>query len=774
MSPVVVMSNLHVPAPDLPLGRFHVGEALVDPATREIHMRGARRPTRVTPKAMAVLCALAEAPGEVLTRAALFERVWPDTLPTDDVLTQAVTQLRKAFGADGKACIETIAKRGYRLTVPVAALQEVPAGVTVAQDGPQSFVHDEVDALPESGVVPAPAAPSRWRQARPAWTVAVLSGVLVPALLLLGWWMGRTGPVDSQAQMLASAGQAQDRPYRLITSTLGFEFSPSLSPDATRLAYVSAASVQDQPAIRIQSTQATQSQPLTRPPQGAGDHQPAWSPDGRDIAFARRWADGRCQVMIIPANGEREAREVATCEDGGQTGFSWSVDGRRLLFGASSLERSTAIRALDLSTGQWQRLDYAPRPDALDVAPRQSPDGRWVGFVRNPQVGDLWRVPSEGGQAEQLTELGAEIRGWSWLPDSQAVVFGRRVESGTRLYRLDVDTRQLQDLGIEDAQSPDVAAGAQTLAFVRRKPRFDLHRVSVGDAGQVASEPVFVSSGRDTQPVVSPDGRQMVFNSDRSGHFELWWVDLDRPASLHSVGGVRPDTLQSATWSADSRRVLVPAWTQAQPVIIELEPATGRATELPIPDRHPLQALAPADADHLLVNAEESGGGTRLTLYDRSQTPWRPIAQMEGVSQLRLDPTSGDVLFTRLDRDGLWAAAPSLAPESVRQLDAGQPSRLRALNWTVAGNGQVQTLQSLPRTCAVWLQPVGGGGDGRCLAQDLLASTTTFSITPQGDVYVSLAVDDGTDLAVMQVPQMPDRPIASFFNWLTGKGKMRS
>ncbi|PSD26087.1 hypothetical protein C7E12_18730, partial [Stenotrophomonas maltophilia] len=51
-----------------------------------------------------------------VTTAALPE-VWPDTLPTNDVLTQAVTQLRKAFSNDddsGQAYIETIAKTGYR------------------------------------------------------------------------------------------------------------------------------------------------------------------------------------------------------------------------------------------------------------------------------------------------------------------------------------------------------------------------------------------------------------------------------------------------------------------------------------------------------------------------------------------------------------------------------------------------------------------------------------------------------------------------------------
>ncbi|WP_206326427.1 winged helix-turn-helix domain-containing protein, partial [Pseudomonas viridiflava] len=90
-------------------------------------VEGARRPRRLTPKALGVLKVLMRVPGAVVTREELFAEVWPDTLPTNDVLTQAITQLRKAFSRDddgGTAYIETIAKTGYRLLQPVSVLVE--------------------------------------------------------------------------------------------------------------------------------------------------------------------------------------------------------------------------------------------------------------------------------------------------------------------------------------------------------------------------------------------------------------------------------------------------------------------------------------------------------------------------------------------------------------------------------------------------------------------------------------------------------------------------
>ena len=116
--------------------RIRIGECVVTLSSREVEIAGARRPRRLTPKALGVLRVLVRQPGRVVTREELFAEVWPDTLPTNDVLTQAVTQLRKAFANDddnGQAYIETIAKTGYRLRVPVQVLADAmpePAAAT--------------------------------------------------------------------------------------------------------------------------------------------------------------------------------------------------------------------------------------------------------------------------------------------------------------------------------------------------------------------------------------------------------------------------------------------------------------------------------------------------------------------------------------------------------------------------------------------------------------------------------------------------------------------
>ena len=115
--------------------RLKVGNFIVDVPRREVACETGGEPMRLTVKALHVLLALSGQAGKVVSREALLEWVWPDTLPTDDVLTQAIGQLRKAFGDDRESprYLETISKGGYRLIAPFqwleteSAVQVVPA-----------------------------------------------------------------------------------------------------------------------------------------------------------------------------------------------------------------------------------------------------------------------------------------------------------------------------------------------------------------------------------------------------------------------------------------------------------------------------------------------------------------------------------------------------------------------------------------------------------------------------------------------------------------------
>lgn len=120
---------------------FFVGDVLVDPTTGQVSRGPHRR--RLTPEARDVLRALAAAPGQVVRRDTLLQSVWPHVTVGEDVLTDAIAEIRTAFcdNVRDPRHVETVHKSGYRLLSPVrdaGALGAAVAGLdpfAAADDG---------------------------------------------------------------------------------------------------------------------------------------------------------------------------------------------------------------------------------------------------------------------------------------------------------------------------------------------------------------------------------------------------------------------------------------------------------------------------------------------------------------------------------------------------------------------------------------------------------------------------------------------------------------
>ena len=101
---------------------FLVGDShSVEPSLNSV--TGPAGTIRLEPKVMQVLVLLAAHAGQVVAKERLIHTVWPDSFVTDDVLTRAISELRRVFGDDPKESrfIQTIPKSGYRLIARVSS-----------------------------------------------------------------------------------------------------------------------------------------------------------------------------------------------------------------------------------------------------------------------------------------------------------------------------------------------------------------------------------------------------------------------------------------------------------------------------------------------------------------------------------------------------------------------------------------------------------------------------------------------------------------------------
>lgn len=717
---------------------LQVGRCRVETASREITGPSSPRVRRVTPKAMAVLRLLAVAGGQVVTRESLLAGVWPDSAPTDDVLTQAVTQLRKAFAAaDGsEPYIETIARSGYRLLVPVAVMS-LPA----TPDAPEPGLRPT-----EAGFSAEP--PRRRRRVLRRWLLIALAVALVLAIAMLSWllWQQR-----SQAQA-ASSNPLPVRPYRLLTSSLETETHPALSPAGDQLAYTAVNSQQERSQIFVRKRLANSPlHVLSDTPPQAHDRLPSWSPDGSQIAFARFHGDGRCQLMLAAADGQQLPVELLDCSSAELLSFDFSADGRALVIGSFSAQPGRAgIALFHIAERRWQPLDYPRQPGDLDYNPRISPDGRWLVFARNPQLGRLYMMPAGGGALQPLDPGLMQIRGLSWLSDSRHIVVGRRIGMEARLQQL--DTRQpgvWRDLGVEDAQLPAAARQVPMLAFMQRRAQTGLLRYGRDQPPQR----IYPSVGRELAPALSADGQQLLLFSDRSGVPAVWQGRGDGRGALRLVLGVQPDVRQQAVWDRNGQHALLIGQDQAQRSVLYELSGAGTAVPLPVPVSSQILQAAYTDSANQLLVLERADDRGRLRLFDRDRTPWQELARLDGVSQLRWDRSGGRVLFTRFDRPGLFAWDTASGQTAV--VNTHWPTRWRYRSWEVSADGSIWYSQIAPhcRNALRLLNPQpqqrASGQDLRCLDRRLAASFGGFSSAEDGALLMAVAEREGGDIGLM-------------------------
>ncbi|HUY79194.1 MAG TPA: S9 family peptidase [Ktedonobacterales bacterium] len=365
-------------------------------------------------------------------------------------------------------------------------------------------------------------------------------------------------------------------------------------------------------------------------------------------------------------------------------------------------ERRQALWLLDTQTGATRRLTTGGKSD---TRPRWSPDGRWLAFVRvtfgdGDEGPQLWVMPMAGGEARQLTHMRRGVSAPFWSADSRWIGFeseGRPGEQAVLLGPLPKEIREREQKDAADAPRHITRLHYRWDGRGYFEGRTQLFRVVVEDAGEPQAIETLTEGDYDsTEGACSPDGRSVVFVSDRAEDrdanmtSDLWLLDLATRGLRQLTDGAHG--VASPVWSPDGGRiaylaspkirehsaynVALMALDVANGGAVNLLPAdqrqrvsfeTGIHNDIPSPDTSaPIWA---ADGAAVYALALRRGGVDLLRVAVDGGLIAHAIAGDDAhIEQFALAPATGRVFALRCDPTrpwDVWEYAPGATPDTL-------------------------------------------------------------------------------------------------------------
>ena len=214
------------------------------------------------------------------------------------------------------------------------------------------------------------------------------------------------------------------------------------------------------------------------------------SPDGKYVAIAVH-----DELFLVRPDLKKDAiRLTNSPDDDGD--FSWSPDGKHVVFTSTRNGTNTDLYVLDVEQEQVRLLLESPE---YEHNPRYGPRGKRIYFTRG-YTGSLHSIPAGGGMVKEL-HPGPFIGDFRFSPDFRWTLFEKRDL---------VDTRDLWIMPIDGGPGPHGSARPD-------------QRARVGDAVNITKYPGYNVGGQ-----WSPDGKKVFFLSDRRDNYDIYAIDLQR------------------------------------------------------------------------------------------------------------------------------------------------------------------------------------------------------------------------------------------------------
>ena len=548
-------------------------------------------PVPLAPKAFEMLVVLVSHHSHLLTKDELLKSVWADTIVEENSLDKNVSELRKILGGGGPEYIETVRGHGYRFAAEVKEVREEEEtegdqdALESARSGSayKSQLKLELKTLESSAIEPQPVITLRnadratWIDELKARKIGAFLGIALLLLIIttsFTWIRSMRGgkhqerPPEMTTERLTNGGDVrnatlspdgkyfvyeeqdggvshlwvrqtgQNNPLEIVPPAERNLTGTTFSPDGQFVYYTTAESKQDNSGTlyRVPTLGGVQTKLLEHV-----DSPVTFSPDGKQIAFARYGADDSSLVIAASdGSSERVLLERKGRVTIGASGSAWSPDGGMIAcsfwnYATPASEALITVVGVDVQSGAVKLLTE----QKWDACWRIAWTGDGLGLVLigtrqgegdSVQKDQVWHVTYPAGEVRRITtDLSRYLPTSLGVTNDSNAVLVVPFNRTSQIWSMDAngDSRTAQQLtnGTGDGRSGIATLPDNHVVYVARTGvHVDLWQMNADGTQQkqLTNDSPFLEEVR-----AAPDGRTLFFASKRSGRSHLFSVDGD-------------------------------------------------------------------------------------------------------------------------------------------------------------------------------------------------------------------------------------------------------